>query len=195
VRTVEFVQAVAWCREPEVKAALISVFQRTGDPDLLLATLPALDRSQWSLVRERLTAALRAQPKDARGWYGEGYQILVALRRTGGDAAKPIYREYLRGGSAQRCGSVCEALKETHGEWDREFLVPLLSDKRESNTYSHGVIGPSGGPSLPIRVCDQAAAVLCAHRKDLKFEMIGSFAELDRQIRILQERLHEAPSR
>jgi hypothetical protein len=87
---------------------------------------------------------------------------------------------------------VCEALKETDGKWDREFLVPLLSDKRPSSTYSHPVTGRPEGPSLPIRVCDQAAAVLCAHRKDLKFERIGSFADLDRQIRTLQDRLQEA---
>jgi hypothetical protein len=81
VRTVEFVQAVAWCREPEVKAALVSVFQRTGDPDLLLATLPALDQAQWPLIRERLSAGLRAQPKDEGGWYGDGYHILSPSAR------------------------------------------------------------------------------------------------------------------
>jgi hypothetical protein len=199
VNTTDFIKAVSWSPEPPIRAAILSIFQRAGDVDVLLAALPSLDRSQWPLVSRRLGSLLfRLAPED--GWGGDGYNILVGLRTFGGEKARPMFQEYLRGGRragyAQRCFSLCEALKETSGEWDQELLIPLLSDRRPADGYTHAVKPNAEEPRLPIRVCDAAAETLCAHRKDLKFEMVGSAKDLDQQIRRIQQRLSEnAPSR
>lgn len=188
VRTREFLKGVSWCREPEITEALLGVFKRSDDPELLLAALPALDASQWPLIRDRLTAVLRVGRDNETGWYGNDYNTLLALYRAGGDAAHQIFRDYLRGANVRRLCIACEALQETSGSWDQEFLVPLLSDQRPSSS-SHFVTAAETDKLLPIRVCDEAAKVICAHRKDLKFQMIGTVADLDRQIQILRSQL------
>ena len=187
VRTDYFLKAVAWCREPEVQSALVSLFQRTDDPDLLLASLTAVPQTEWALIRDRFAPALARTPRAEDGWYGDGYKLLVALYQRGGERARPLFRQYLRRASAQRCASVCEALRETRGEWDHEFLLPLLRDKRPT-TYSHPLRQGAEQPRRPIRVCDQAALVLAAHLKDARFEIVGSDAEMDRKIARLRAR-------
>jgi len=108
----------------------------------------------------------------------------------------PLFKEYLRNGNAQRCFSVCKILRDSSGEWDKELLVPLLSDRRPSNGYTHAVKPNANEPRLPIRVCDAAAETICAHRKDLTFEIVGLGEDLDQQIHRIQQQLNEtAPSR
>jgi hypothetical protein len=136
-----------------------------------------------------LGAILRRQPREENGWHRTGYDTLLALRQFGGEKARPLYREYLRGSRAQRCFSVCEALKETRGEWDQEFLWPMLSDKRPSKGYSHPVKRNADEPRRTIRVCDAAAEKISLHRKDVKFVMVGTEQELDHQIRQMRKRL------
>lgn len=45
------------------------------------------------------------------------------------------------------------------------------------------------GPTVPIRVCDQAADAISRHRKDLPFEMEKPVANLDRQIGAMRKAL------
>src|SRR5262249_31711401 len=103
-------------------------------------------------------------------------------------------REYLKGASAQRCFSVCEALEETKGEWDRAFLWPMLSDKRPADGYTHSVKPHADEPRLPIRVCDEAAEKISLHRKDVVFRMEGTKLDLDRQIRRIRKQLTISPT-
>ncbi|MGC4045250.1 MAG: hypothetical protein QM758_15770 [Armatimonas sp.] len=187
VSTRDFIKAVSWCKEPEIHASLRSIFQKTDDPELLLAALPALHPMQnWLLIEQRFRELINRLQYSEGGWYGDGYNALIALRKIGGSRVLPLYRQYLRGASAQRCLSVCEALSNTEGNWDREFLWPMLADKRNSTGYSHPVNDRENARRLPIRVCDQAAEVIAKHRKDLAFTMVGTKKELDRQIGQIQ---------
>lgn len=189
VRTADFIQAVVWCREPEIRASLLSLFRRTSDQDLLLAALPGLDPARhWSLVARRFQTVLRRQPYSEEGWYGVGQDVLIALRAFGGDKARPLYRAYLNKASVQRSLSVCEALRETGGSWDREFLWPMLSDKRP-NGYTHPVQPNTEEPRAPVRLCDVAAEIISRHRKEVSFTLVGTTEELDRQIRTMQRQL------
>lgn len=151
--------------------------------------IPSLDITQWSLVRQKMQGILDRQPHDEGGWYGTGYNVLIALRKLGGDRAKPLYREYLRRGGPQRYFSVCEALRQTKGEWDGDFLIPMLSDKRLSTGYTHPAKPNKEEPRLTIRVCDQAAEIIGSHRKDIKFQMVGTHEEIDRQINKIRKQL------
>ncbi len=192
VSTEEFIDAVAWCHRPAVQASLLSVFQRTDDPDIMIATLPALDREKHGpLVRQKLGGALRRQPPEDRIWTGDGFAILRALRQFGGEKVRPLYREYLNGASgAQRRFTVCAVLQEFTGEWDEEFLWPMLSDKRVNTVfYDHPTTAASEKPRLLMRVCDVAAETIRRHRNDVRFEMVGTEPELDGQIRRMQARL------
>jgi hypothetical protein len=183
VDTTEYIRAVNWCRIPEVRRELEAMFRRTGDPDVLVLTAKAVPSNEWPLVQNRFAELLRKQPRQERGWYGDGYNALVALRECGGRKALPLYRAYIKTGGAQRRFSVCEALRYTSGDWDRELLYPLLNDRRPADGYEYSV---DEKRRSSIRVCDQAAEVIALHRKDLHFAMKGPYSELDRQIKELK---------
>jgi hypothetical protein len=183
---VDFVQAVSWSPTPRIRAAIRSLFRRTTDVDVLRAALPGLNPSRdWPLVGQRLRNLLLSLPPDSSG---DDYLILTALHDFGGEKARPLFRAYLEGGRrtgyAQRCFSLCEVLKEASVSWDREMLLPLLRDRRVADGYSHPIKAGSN-ESVPMRVCDEAAEALCAHRKDITFTMTGTTRDLDRQIHLL----------
>ncbi len=46
-------------------------------------------------------------------------------------------------------------------------------------------------PSLPIRICDEAAATIALHSKSLKVKMEGTHENLDRQIEVMRQRIAE----
>ena len=95
----------------------------------------------------------------------------------------------MRPNSLKRRFAVCAALQVTQGEWDREFLWPMLADKRfdkeEAQQYPPG----SRERQQPRRVCDSAARVIAQHRKDVAFKRVGTTLELDRQITQMQLQL------
>ena len=89
-------------------------------------------------MQSRFGEILRRQPKEESGWYGVGYNVLSGLQRFGGEAARPLFRDYLRDASVQRYATVCEVLRRTDGKWDLEFLVPMLADLRPDAGYRSG---------------------------------------------------------
>jgi hypothetical protein len=182
VRADQYVEAVAWSKEPAVRNAVKSVFKRATDTGIMLAALPAMDISDWGFVSDKFAAILRQQPVSESGWYGTAYRVLKASRDFGGAKAKPLFRQYLEKRSAYRCFSVCAALTDGDATWDAEFLYPLLNDKRKSNVYAFPKTRTSSPNENLIRVCDAAAGTIALHHPELKFELVGAYEEVDRKI-------------
>jgi hypothetical protein len=188
-RTKELIAAVSWCMEPAIRVAVRSIFERTGDVDILLAALPGIDKTDEKLILTRIDAYVKKLPKDEDGAYGDGYNLLVAAGKRLGATGKPLYLQYLKGAGSMRCYTMCEVLRHTHKEWAIELLGPLLDDKRAIEGYSHLASKDDSENSVPIRVCDAAAETLSRHYPELKFEMIGTANGLDGQIKIIRAEL------
>jgi hypothetical protein len=189
VRTSDFIKVAATSTLPEIRDAVRDIFLRTDDVAIMLATLPCVPAADAKLVKERFIAVLKLQPADDHGAYGEGYDILVqAVRRFGSDAA-PVIQDYIKNGGAQRAYTVTEVLQGNKDPFSLAIIEQLLTDKRESDTYSHGIKSPNDDNRLPIRVCDNAAEVFSQIRPDLKFDITGTTQQLDAQIQTIRNTL------
>ena len=187
VRSDDFIKSVAWSKEPAIRAALVGVFKRAEDVDSLLAALPAVEEKE--LIHDhRLEPLLAALPADEGGPYGQGFHLLIALGQRTPEKAKPAFDRYLKGGSAQRCHTVCLVLRKVKASWDRELLGPMLADTRTWG-WTYAVEPGKNEPRLPIRVCDEAAVTLSKNHPELKFTQAGEYADLDKQISVIREQL------
>jgi hypothetical protein len=189
VRTDEFIRAVSWCRQPAIHAESLGIFKRTTDPDLLLASLPAIIQTDAALVLTRLETFIRQLPATEVWPVGEGDKLLSALGEHAGEAAKPIFKEYMLHASLQRCWTMCQVLRTTRPDWSIELLAPLLTDKRPSDGWSYEVIPGQSKPRLPIRICDEAAETIHMHHPNLRFVLAGKHSELDTQIEAMRRQI------
>jgi hypothetical protein len=123
--------------------------------------------------------------------FGDGYHLLIALGEYGGPESKTVVQKYLEARTVQHCRSTCHALRVVRKEWAAELLAPLLDDRRESDGWTYAVNLTEKGPRLPIRICDEAAETIAGANKDLRFEMRGTHANLDRQIKVIRDTLTE----
>lgn len=181
VRAEDFIKAVAWSHEPAIRQAILNIFKRTTDSDILLAALPGIDTDGRELVRQRVDEIIDKLPADEPGPYGEGYKILVALGEKLGTEAKPTFIRYLQNASLQRWRSMSQVLRTTRKEWAVELLLPALKDRREFG-WSYALIPGQNEPRRNIRVCDEAAETISLSRPDLPFKMEGEHENLDKQI-------------
>jgi len=78
LRTDEFVKAVSWCKEPQVREAIRAIFVKTDDIDILLAALPGIEDTDRNLMMNRLQGFLNALPAE-EGISGDGYNLLTAI--------------------------------------------------------------------------------------------------------------------
>ena len=58
------ISAVAWSPRPKIRAALVEVFSKAADGDVLLAAMPALGKEHDELVLRRLRERLDAWPRE-----------------------------------------------------------------------------------------------------------------------------------
>ena len=188
VRAADFVKAVAWCREPRIKAAVLRIFELPTNPFVVLASMRSVGPDNPTMIRERAAKMLADRPEDG-GPFGNGYHLLIALGEYGGTEARPLFQEYLATSSVQHCRSVCHALREVRREWAAGLLAPLLSDRREADGWSYAVNPAQNEPRLPIRICDEAAETIAEATRDLSFKMQGTHADLDRQVKVIQDAL------
>lgn len=175
VHTTDFLKALTWCKEPLMRDAMLDIFRRTDDLDVALAVLPSVNQSRPELVVPYLRAEIKKLPESEKDARGNGHDLLLALGEYAGKGAKTDYENYLRDGSLQRRETMCWVLEKIHPEWALEFLTPMLTDR--------GIIRDK------LRVCDRAAMALSETHPDLKFELEGTFVELDRRIKALREQI------
>ena len=185
VRVEGFIKSVTQSSAPAVQRELFNIFNRTGDPELLLAVLPGIRSEEGDLVFKRLKQVIDELPADEHGPYGIGYNSLVALGNRFGDAARPVFQDYLRNASLQRWRSMAMVLRKTRAQWAAELLRPALTDKREFG-WSYPVVPGHNEPRRPIRVCDEAAETISLSRTNFHFQMAGEHENLDRQIATMQ---------
>jgi hypothetical protein len=123
------------------------------------------------------------------GPFGDGYNLLRGLGQYGGTDAKPVFHKYLEHSTVQRCRTMCHVLRKVRGEWAINLLAPLLNDRREANGWTYPVKANENEPRLPIRICDEAAQTIALGVKNEKisFSMVGTHADLDRQIGAIQQ--------
>jgi hypothetical protein len=183
VRSDEFIEAVAWSSDPNILGALTGVFRRTGDVDSLLTALPGVDDKE--LIRKRLEEQVIALPADDAGPFGRGFYILRALLHRVPEAARAEFDRYLENRSADRCHTVCVALRGEKITWDVDVLLPMLSDTRTFG-WNYAVVAGQNWPRLPIRICDEAGVTINQNHPALKFTQAGDYADLDRQVAALR---------
>ncbi|QEL16693.1 hypothetical protein [Limnoglobus roseus] len=187
VRTEHFIPAVAWSKEPLVRAALTRVFQRTEDRRIMLAAVPGVDDTQ--IIRDKFEPLIRAEPADANSPYGTGHDILIALGRYTPKTARAVYEEYVRDAAAWRCISLCLVLRTVKPAWDRDLLVPMLQDTRALHEWKYQVSPARSERREYARVCDEAALTLSRNHPEFAFTLEGGHDELDRQIAAIREKL------
>jgi hypothetical protein len=181
-----FLNAVAWSKDPSVRASLVGVFKRAKDVSALLAALPAVEDKD--LIRGRLEPAVAALPADEGGPYGQGFDLLVALGQRTPQTARAVFERYLKDASAQRCHTVCQVLRDVKLSWDTDLLSLLLTDTRTWG-WTYAVEAGKNEPRLPIRVCDEAAVTLSQNHRELRFTQAGEHADLDKQIAAIRNQL------
>jgi len=158
-----------------IRSRFLAVARQTSDPNTLLQTTLILkDAKDRPLIERRLKALLFGDHRQSNN-ENLSRDSLVTLRQFEGEQVRPYYRNYLASNDETRCASICWALEDTHGEWDREFLWPMLSDRR------------GGERSFPFRVCDAAALTISQHRKDIAFDPNAPIEDRESQIRTMRE--------
>jgi hypothetical protein len=176
--TAAFIKAVSWCDQPPVRSALKSIFERTTDRRILLASLDAIEDREK--IQVRLESLIDKLPVDGNQAYEDGEALLCALLDRFPGSAKPVFERCLRGGSPLRCETVCDVLWIKSAPWAEELLGPLLDDRRELSRT---------GTSIPKRVCDVAALALTENYPELEFELAGTHTDRDKQIAVIREQL------
>jgi hypothetical protein len=68
-------------------------------------------------------------------------------------------------------------------------LTPFLLDRRPLGLATYAIVPGSDKPKLSIRLCDKAAETISLHYPDLPFRLAGTHADLDRQIKAMQDRI------
>jgi hypothetical protein len=187
VRAEVFLEAVAWCEEPEVRSAAAGVFRRAERLEEVLAALPAIVDEK--VIRQRLEPMVDKLPAEEGGPYGDGYHLLVALAERTPDTAKAVFQKYLKDAGHQRHRTICLVFREVKVPWDTEVLGPLLADTREGY-MNYAVVPGKNDNLLSTRICDDAATALAMHHPELKFTLAGTHADLDKQIAVIREQLN-----
>jgi hypothetical protein len=191
MRTDDFLKAIAWSHEPVIRQALRSIFEKTDSLDILLASAPAMsDFPNSAPVAKRFQTCINSEI-NSDGNQGAS-KLLASARKVIGDKALPLYRSVLRRADVQACFCVCDALNDSNGDWDREFLWPLLTDTRAMKDNKHWD-SPKAEALIPTRVCDAAAEAISKHRPDLAFEMNSTTEQLNAQIRKMRQVLADSP--
>jgi hypothetical protein len=193
VRAVDFIKAVAWSKEPSIRAELRRIFNVTTDPEILTTSIAAMDPSDALAFRARLEQFLSEtpnteSPNPEEGPFGEGYELLVALGKHFGLEAKPAFDRYMVNASLQRRRSMCRVLTEVHGNWSIDLLGPLLDDTRSVAAW-YAVIPDQDEHRLPIRICDEAAETISKNFPKLAFKMAGQHKDLDGQIQKMHSQI------
>ena len=175
---------------PRIRAGLLEILRTTMMPELLLAALPAIGKEHDELVFRRLTEQLDDLLMSEPKWYGDACSLLIALGNRFPNRAEKMFRDFSKPLALGCRRAAIHALQETCGHLAANLLAPLLEDKRVTRE-SYPVTPGQDEPRLPIRICDEAAATIAMHSRELKFVLAGSHEDLDRQIEVVRRKLAE----
>ncbi len=190
IPTEDFIKAVSWSDAFVVRKAILDIFKKTTDIDILLAALSGIYGNETNLIANRLEHFVDRLPPKEEGPYGDGYNLLVAMGQRLGYQAKPTFVRFLKNAGSQRWHTMSLVLRETQPRWSVELLSPALADKKELDE-DYALVPGQDEPRRAIRVCDEAAETISLNRPELKFVMAGEHADLDRQIAIMQKQIQK----
>jgi len=188
--TTEFIDAIAWSKEPAIRAELQRVLLTTADPEILRAAIMATEASNEQKVRNRVEDFISQLTETDWGSL-EGRELLLASGWQFGKGARPTFEHYMRNANLQRRLRMCEVLEEVCGDLSVDLLSPLLPDTRpaDEDVWTYPVVPNKDEPRLPVRVCDVAAEVISKNFPRLSFKMQGTHKELDQQIQKMREQI------
>jgi hypothetical protein len=149
----DFIEAVRGSSDKQVHAAVVGVFQRTGDWGVMLAAAPAVEDK--AAVKRRIGEFLKTVSADNQVDSQKIGLTDGAVTLLGEDAL-PLLAEYLEGASARGANYVAEALRRVNSAGSDAVLLKMLEDKRRAI--------PTG-----VRVCDWAAQALTVHHPELMY--------------------------
>jgi hypothetical protein len=186
VRADDFIKAVAWSQDEKVRAALVGIFRRAGNVHDLLAATSGVDDNK--LVASRVEPMLASLPKDDRGPFGDGYELLALLAQRDPGGSRRAFDAYLHDANAGRKHTVCQVLRRIKTAWAVDVLLPMLDDQATLG-WTYPIDPEQNEPRAEIRVCDEAAVTLNYVDPDLNFTQAGSHADLDKQIAAIRATL------
>jgi hypothetical protein len=192
VRAQEFIKATAWCDRPEIREQIIRLFKESNETSVVLACLPGV--TDTKLVQARLSEVIDALPPNDGGPYGEAHDLLVALGGRRELDCKPIFMKYMKGGSFERCRTMCQVLRSVRGDWSAELLAPLLDDQRGFDTWTYALVKGQNEPRRKMRLGYEAAATISASDKSLHFILEGEPDSLDGQIQEMKAQIAKRPT-
>lgn len=188
----EFIKAVAWSKEPAIRAELFKIFDATPDPEILGAAGMAMNAANPNAFRKRVEQYISNLPESeegASGDFGDGFKFLEALGLQMGTEARPAFEQYMQHPSLQRRRTMCRLLTIVCGYWSVDFLGPLLEDSRPAGGWGYPVDPGQNQAGLSIRICDEAAETIARNFPKLSFKMVGEHEELDRQIQTMRDQI------
>ena len=173
----QWIEAVSSSLEPSVREKLLQIVNNTSREAYFMAALPAVDRSDDSLVFVRARKLLANLPQDTK----EGEDILQMLGDRFPSEAKAVYQSFVANGSAQRAATMCNVLWYGH-PLACEILAPMLDDKRSLTGFN-----------ISMRVCDRAAQAISHSIEQIQFDDEWDEARRDRQIEKIKQFCKENP--
>jgi hypothetical protein len=185
----DLIEMLSLCEEPTIRDELRDIFEHTENINVLCAAVRAVDESHRQAARLRMESFLDRLPKQEDEYYGDGFNLLVALGEKFGADAKPAFESYLKQASMQRVVTVTDVLERTQGQWSIDLLAPYLTDTREPGNWSYPSFPKEGEKQRPIRVCDLAAGTIAFNFRKLSFEMKGEHKDLDAQIEVMRQKI------
>lgn len=183
----EFVKAVSWSNEPELRASLLRILDRSSNPIAAVAASRAATPDQAVRVHKKLGRMIEERSADEADAKGECYPLLVALGRYGGPETQSTFENYLKRRTVQHCRIACLALREVRGEWASHLLGPLLEDQRRS--------GAGHDPRSQVlfngesRICDEAAETIRCANSEFAFQPHAHPSVRDQQIKVMRDQI------
>ncbi len=189
VRSNELIRAVSWSNDPLVRAALRSIFKRTNDSQIFIEVMDKCEQEGPEAINARIEELLKGLPDSEYGPMLDGYALLTVAIKLKGYKARPLLQDYLRVCTMQRFWTACLVVRDTKSSWAKDILLSMLSEKTEGRLPYAAMRYSKDRDSLALesiyRVCDLAALVLSQIDNEIRFELIGSRDNLDRQIDII----------
>jgi hypothetical protein len=193
----EFIKAVAWHNNPELRQAIRTLVIGSQDDGTVVSGTPAMvgaaTDSFYGKLRGMLSKANRGYGYPSTGPQG----LLRAIAALYPKRTAEAFKDYLGNGVRESQINLLSFMASTRTDLAPQVLSPLLTD-RSSGLGSYlrdgGVKKERYKESdyQPMRMCDNAYELICRALGDKTTVCTGTVEEMDARIAALRERLASA---
>ncbi len=176
VRAEDLIKAIRHSPAQGIRPAVVGIFERAEDLDILLAAAPVMEDK--AVVRDRLAAFAKTISSDGALGASRMSTLLYGAATMLGDEALPMMEDFLKRGGVEEAHRVAEALEHVNSARGDALLLRLLEDQRR--------VKPNW-----LRVCDMAAASLSTHHREFQYSTTKDTEVADRQIAAMKAALQE----